>query len=386
MQEKTKSVFNYGEQTADVVLEGLVDDLVSEKIKEGFHLIPKEQFIKQDGNLIDLPTGRYDHKLSTSAQYKDKNYITYVKGDAVYKIGSMFGALEGKEDLIFNVGIVGLTKVKDNYSYVAFFDRDMLDFLKFPKTKFYYKLLRRTLQKAGALHLTYNKFIKIDEAKKKERVTIDIPIFYTAIYYDKLRLWIAVWHPVFHKNFYYKFLSVPILLELTDPRSNRAYRYLDKAMGKKNCHKEDISSLMTKLSIVRANATERLKQLKKSLNDVKRAYNNVGWTFTYKFKDNIFYCEKLKQLDYKDKGFQSLYDKQDEAPQKSLSRRDIILTKIKFQIVVSSSMGEKSIPIEAIIKKLEGVKTDKLEDIYELCCKNKWQTKKFLDDIERVKK
>lgn len=358
----------------EVMSKLLLEKELVEKIEQKDFIVPKDLFIQEHGNLIDMPIARYDK--GTPAKYYKQNakgsgFIVYTVGNNTIEIGSTYGALTGFGEMILMDGIPKFNTERENYTVSKFYEPEMLDTLGIARKGRYYALLRQELKKIFNLSVVYNRFkfvTKHGTKKRTEIQSIGISLFPTRIWDKEKKLWVGIWHPLFHRNLYKKLLSDRVLKAIDNKRSKRAYRYLDKAMGIKNWHKENIDSLAIKLSIVTKHSTLRLKQLRQSLRDVKHGYGVADWEFKYKIQDNLLCCSKSRAISHT--------DRQEQEPAKEENQREKIITLFARRIIANMNCEAEPIVLDEYIRQVrgatKGITTETLETILEEFKQHKW--------------
>jgi len=294
--EKQKEVFTGEQFSSSSAVSQEAKKMLTEKISE---IISRGNFkylhygdVEVSNNLVEIPKARYDR--GHLKKHKGRSYIRYKGKNFSADIGSMYGALTGWDEILLMDILPQYVEEQNGFSYVTVTENQLLELLNLKETKDNFTRLKEGLRKCFTLTLSHSSFkvFSSDRERKKTVVTEGIPIFIYWKHIEHTRFWGAVLNPLFHRNFYTEWLSTLILEKLSHPRSKRAYRYLEKAMGRESHHYEKVDNLMEKLSIEIKNPTKRMNQLKRCLEDLKQAYAGDCIIFKYSIKDGNFSCSK----------------------------------------------------------------------------------------------
>lgn len=310
MKKKTKSIFDFGATSLSNAPENelvrkeekILKKEMSLAVKDENTLVKTERpyLIKEESNFLEFPIADYSHRLSE--KNKGKSFVTWIKGEISFDIGSMYGALLPKGADIFLDIIPRFLSQRGKLLVLKMGEKDALKELGWEIHWDSCYRLNQYIKIIYALHIAYNKFI-IKERKGRKTITKKInvdsrPIFLRGIFDKEKRIYFAVFNPLFPTN-YFKILSRKILIGLKDSRSKLAYRYIDKRMGKFSTeYIENEDSLMKHFAITSKNFTRRRTQFAKCIVDLQKGYECVGYRFKARFikKNNCWGFSKYSAI------------------------------------------------------------------------------------------
>lgn len=298
--EKQIEVFNDGSEytLSNADLERAKEFIKTEPVYSEDLVPSKTPIIEEPANLLEFPISRFVH--FKTKKFESKNWVSYRAGDREIKIGTIQGALTGKDaDVLLDIFPRYMFEEK-NYAFIILSESQALKDLGIPDNWKNRQRMRERIDKIIDTQMDYyNWEIILKKDNKREKFFIP-SIIKTKLFPDAVRddngVWKILCHPIVYKNLYRKMLRKDILLAIGDSHIKHIYRYLDKKMGggQVGTHKEGLSKLIMKCGITDTKFRRTKRRLIKYLEKLKKAYKVADWEFTYTIKGDFFTCKKEK--------------------------------------------------------------------------------------------